>query len=319
MEETAFELAVVLAADDHFSAQLATAARSVVDALKGGRRLVLHLLDMGISTANRDRVDESLDDHRVKVRWFGGLAERVAALPQTIRTISRATYGRLLIPELLPDVPRVVYLDADVVAKRCVGDLFSTDMEGNAAMAVQDAEAPFVSSPSAVPFWYERGRRADDPNFNCGVMLLDLDAWRTEGVGETALEYLIGGGHHFAQDQEAINSVMPGRIGKVDPRWNQQTELFRPMVEAIQPYPKDQITLTQSDPWIIHFCNGPKPWVFGCEHPLVDEWFDALDRTAFAGWRPQGPTATQRVVKRGIATARRTGRRVGLLPAVDDD
>jgi lipopolysaccharide biosynthesis glycosyltransferase len=45
-------------------------------------------------------------------------------------------------------------------------------------------------------------------------------------ITEQALEYLTDGGHDFAQDQESINAVLPGKIKQMDPRWNQQSELF---------------------------------------------------------------------------------------------
>lgn len=310
---------VVLAADDAFAPQLATAARSVLDHAHGDHSVRLCLLNMGIGPANVEKIDDTLRDPRAEVVWVTDLVERVERLPHVVTTITRATYGRLFIPEVLPDASRALYLDCDVVAKRDVADLIASDMANNTAMAVPDAEAPFVTAQSAVPWWCESGRSPSDLNFNAGVMLMDLDAFRAEKVAEAALRYLTDGRHYFAQDQEALNVVLAGRIGSLDPRWNQQSEIFREMVTVIQPYPRAEIERLQADPWIIHFCNGPKPWVFGCEHPLVDEWFAALDRTTYAGWRPSGPTRVQRLVKHGIRAARRGGRKVGLLPPVGDD
>lgn len=313
------QVTVVLAADDRYARQLATAARSVIDRLRPARHLQLCVLDMGIDAGNRRLMEATFDDARVDVIWVEDLVDRVDHLPNTWTNITRATYGRLYIPEVLPDtVHRALYLDCDVIARRCVGDLFFSDMDGNAAIAVPDAQSPFVSSTYAVPLWFDAGRAPGELNFNAGVMLMDLDAWRAHGVTAAALEYLTDGRHHFAQDQEAINVVLAGRIGAMDPRWNQQSEIFWNPFAVIQPYGRDVVTRLCEDPWIIHFANRPKPWGFGCEHPRVDEWFAALDQTAFAGWRPSGPTRVQRFVKKGINGARRAGRRVGVLASPDD-
>jgi lipopolysaccharide biosynthesis glycosyltransferase len=313
------DVTVVLAADDRYALQLATAARSVIDQLTPARHLQLCVLDMGIEVGNRQRMEATFDDSRVDVVWVEDLAERVKHLPNTWTGITRATYGRLYIPEVLPDtVHRALYLDCDVIARRCVGDLFYSDMDGKAAIAVPDVQSPFVSSTSAVPLWFDAGRAPGEFNFNAGVMLMDLDAWRAQGVTQATLEYLTDGRHHFAQDQEAINVVLAGRIGAMDPRWNQQAELFWKPYAVIQPYASDVISRLCEDPWIIHFSNRPKPWGFGYEHPFLDEWFVALDRTAFAGWRPSGPTRVQQFVKKSINGARRAGRRVGLLARLDD-
>jgi lipopolysaccharide biosynthesis glycosyltransferase len=103
---------------------------------------------------------------------------------------------------------------------------------------------------------------------------------------EAALAYLTDGRHYFGQDQEALNVVLAGRIGELDPRWNQQSELFLKEYEVILPFTRELIKDLSENPWITHYSNKRKPWHFGHEHPLLQEWFAYLDQTAFAGWRP---------------------------------
>jgi len=172
------------------------------------------------------------------------------------------------------------------MARRCVGDLFFSDMTGFAAMAVPDVQSPFVSSPYGVPYWFESARAAGEFNFNAGVMLMDLVAWRKERVTDEALRYLTDGRHQFAQDQEALNVVLAGRIGQLDPRWNQQAELFWKQYEVMQPNARAAVDNLKKDPWIVHFSNREKPWHYGYQHPFLHEWFMHLEQTAFAGWRP---------------------------------
>lgn len=310
-------ITVVLSADDSYARPLTTSARSVVATLSPGRSLQLCVLDMGIAPANRQMMEASLRGPEVELVWVDTLREKVTDLPNTWTNITRATYARLYIPQVLPETQRALYLDCDVMARRCVGDLFFSDFEGNAALATTDVQSPFVSSISGVPLWYDAGRAPDEPNFNAGVMLMNLDHWRAERVTEETLRYLTDGRHHFAQDQEAINVVLAGRIGHMDPRWNQQAEIFWKEYAVLQPCSSERVELLKNDPWIVHFSNHPKPWAFGYDHPFLDEWFAALDQTAYRGWRPTGPTRTQRVVKRGVNLARRVGRRVGLLGRPD--
>ena len=170
--------------------------------------------------------------------WVDSLVERVANFPNTWPIITRATYARIYIPEVLPDVERALYLDCDVLARRNVGELFHAEMNGYWALASPDVQAPFV--PFGVPNWHAAGRSAGDLNFNAGVLLMDLDAWRREGLTESLLRYLTDGRHLRAQDQEAINAVLGCRIGEMDPRWNQQAEIFWEGIqyhyEAFLPY-----------------------------------------------------------------------------------
>jgi lipopolysaccharide biosynthesis glycosyltransferase len=278
---------VVLSADNDYARPLATAAHSVIATLPAERQLDLYVLDMGLDADNRSLVERSVADVRTTVHWVDSLRDKVGHLPNTWTEITRATYARLYIPDVLPrDVARAVYLDCDVIARRSVGELFDVDMEGRAAMAVPDVQSPFVTSPLGVPRWFESGRSPGDLNFNCGVMLMDLVAWRQESVRDAALAYLTDGRHYFAQDQEALNVVLAGRIGQLDPRWNQQFELFLREYEVTLPYPRELLTELATNPWITHYSNKKKPWHYGNQHPLVHEWFEHLDQTAFAGWRP---------------------------------
>jgi lipopolysaccharide biosynthesis glycosyltransferase len=304
---------VALAADDNYARPLAAALRSVVANLEPSRTLTCCILDMGITPENKQALMTILANPNVGVLWNTSLHDRVQHLPNTWPAITRATYARLFLPDVLPtDVHRVLYLDSDVMARRCVGELFATDMEGYAALAVPDTQSPFVSSPAGVPFWFERGRSAADLNFNAGVMLIDLGQWRETDVAADALAYLTDGRHHFAQDQEALNSTLSGRIGPIDPRWNQQAELFQKEYEAIVPYGPELIREVKRDPWIIHFSNNPKPWSYGHSHPFLDEWFGYLDQTPYAGWRPVPPPRRARVVTAARKRVGRVARRFGL-------
>ena len=277
---------VFLAADDRFSRPLATTVRSITAHLTPGRELELHLCDMGIEPRNRAVIERVAQHPDVRLRWITDLREKVAHLPQSWSHISVATYARLFIPALLPEsADKALYLDCDLIARRCVGDLFDVPVDGYTAMGVADVSAPYVSSPLGVPYWSRFGRRADEVNFNAGVLLMNLSAWREGDVTGAALNYLAKN-HVFQADQEAINAVLPGRIGELDPRWNQQTGLFTQALEAALPYTEDQVKQLQAEPWIVHFSTHIKPWHYQSRHPFRDEWLARLDETPFKGWRP---------------------------------
>jgi lipopolysaccharide biosynthesis glycosyltransferase len=101
-----------------------------------------------------------------------------------------------------------------------------------------------------------------------------------------AAAYLTDGRHQFLVDQEAINAVLPGRIGQVDPRWNVQTEHFQPQQQGMLPLDEEQLAELVKDPWIVHFTTAVKAWSYECTHPFRDEWFANLDQTPYRGWRP---------------------------------
>ena len=141
-------IATVLAADDRFSRPLAATVRSIVSRLSPGRGLDLYLCDMGITAQNREKIAVAAAHPEVRLHWVETLADEVGHLPQASPGISRATYARLFIPWVLPDdLSRALYLDCDLIVRRCVGELFDLPMGDFAALGVADAGSPYVSSP----------------------------------------------------------------------------------------------------------------------------------------------------------------------------
>jgi lipopolysaccharide biosynthesis glycosyltransferase len=180
---------VAFASDDGYARPLAVAGRSVIRHLGTDRNLELYLLDMGISELNRRKIEESFAGPQVKVNWITGTPEAVAGLPSGGPWLTSSAYARLLLPDLLPaDVDRVLYLDCDLVVRRCVGELYDLELDGAIALAVLDMGSPFVCSLWA---WEVGSSREGSfrSNFNTGVMLMDLAAWRREQIGQTVLEY----------------------------------------------------------------------------------------------------------------------------------
>jgi len=280
-------IATVLAADDRFSRPLAATVRSIVSQLGPGRAMDMYLCDMGITAQNREKIASAAAHPEVQLHWVTTLGEKVAHLPEVVPGISRAAYARLFIPSVLPPgIDRALYLDSDLIARRCIGELFDSPIGDSAALGVADAGSPYVSSLYGVPYWSRYGRRADDVNFNSGVLLLNLTAWREEDITGAAVAYLTDGRHQFLVDQEAINAVLPGRIGQLDPRWNVQTEHFQPQHQGALPFDEEQLAELIKDPWIVHFTTAVKAWSYECTHPFRDEWLASLDQTPYRGWRP---------------------------------
>ncbi|HEY7564607.1 MAG TPA: glycosyltransferase, partial [Acidimicrobiia bacterium] len=191
-------------------------------------------------------------------------------------------------PDIIPDsVDRIVYLDSDVVVRRCISELYAADMTGTVALAVQDMVAGYVSAaPWGLANWFEAGRGPADLNFNGGVIVMDLEAWRREGIGRQAIDYVQSERFWRMVDQEGINAVAGSRIGDVDPRWNQQAVIFEDQFALFLPYPKRVIEQVRNDPWIVHFTGEAKPWAHPSDHPWAGEWYHYLELTAFRGWRP---------------------------------
>jgi lipopolysaccharide biosynthesis glycosyltransferase len=278
---------IATASDARYARPLAVLLRSVQEHLAPDTSARLFVLDGGLGRGRRARVERSLDPARLRLEWVRpGHGDVPDGLP-VFGHISAAAYLRLLMPDALPaDVGRVLYLDADTLALDDVARLWATDMAGAPLMAVPEQGQTLGSM--RVPGLQDLGLRPAAPCLNSGVLLMDLDAWRREGLHQQVIEYL----QRYRDevrfwDQDGINAVLAGRWGTLDLRWNWRVDCGEPLPAGLTP--AGWRDLARREAGIVHFASSAKPWHYYTEHPARALYLEWLDRTAWAGWRPRPP------------------------------
>jgi lipopolysaccharide biosynthesis glycosyltransferase len=296
---------LAVAADSTFAKQLAVTIASV--SRTASRRHQIFVFHDGYGSPLIERVSESAGE-AVDLCWLDARSDafKDAHLPSWLPT---ATLFRLRIADLLPkDVDRVIYLDTDVAVRRPLDDIWNLDLEGQSIGAVRDAHIPWAAAPEGLP-WRKLGVAPAASYFNCGVMVISTAGWRSQKISERALE-LLGREAFFNGDQCALNAVSADRWVPLDPEWNLQGDHLDDNSLARVTESQSALSRAIEDPAIIHFLHSQfgRPWEFGCTHPLRDVWFEHLDLTPWAGWRPEGPSALGmgRKVARRIRKAGRT-------------
>ncbi len=281
-------ICVACAADDAFAMPLAVALRSALDTLSEPHAIQAWILDGGIGAESRGRLERSLASPKLELNFVAPGPQALAGIRHRGR-VSRTAYFRILAPELLPaSVSRAIYLDADVLVAADLAGLWAEPQRGLPLLAVREAGAPWVSSPRGLLNHRELGLRSGLGYFNSGVMTLDLALWREEQLTSRLLGYLESHAHAIRWwDQDALNAVLAGRWGELDPRWNQTPHFWEPAEGDSDPLSPAVRELVIRDPWIVHFSTWSKPWHWGCTHPARERFFEVLDRTEWAGWRPR--------------------------------
>ena len=130
---------------------------------------------------------------------------------------------RLYLPKLLPEVSRIIYLDADILANGDIRDLWGFDTGDSAAAGrwdppvfgykpVAEAERSFI-----LPFWEETDW---NEYINSGVLILDLERIRKEHeLLEEAIDFWNTFGFSFP-DQDVINYLFRGKKSLLPARFN---------------------------------------------------------------------------------------------------
>lgn len=280
-------LVVVLGADDRYAMQLSVTIASILTYLKPNRSIQLFIIDNGLKESNKNKIEQILRRKKCSLTWLKA-PETINNLPVLQRTpnITLAAYGRLFISELLPQTyQKAIYLDSDLVVERDLGELWEIEVGDNYLLAVQDLEIPFISSPYGISRYQELGLAPNLKYFNSGVLVINLAKWRADNIGAKAIAYQLQNKeylHHH--DQEGLNAVVAGQWGELDPRWNQQTSIYKYPSWQNSPFSEFVYQQLVFCPYIVHFTGTTKPWNSNL-HPLNHLFFQYLDLTPWSGWR----------------------------------
>ena len=271
---------VATAVNEHYVFPMAVMMRSVVQALSVEATVTFRILTVGLSHKSRSALDRSL----------AGLSaeyEEIVIDPSVLhdlkvdRHVTLETYFRLLLPQYLHDVERVLYLDTDLIACHSVHEIFGEEMLGAHLLAVPHASkrSGFFCSERGVPSYSSLGIPGMTRTFNAGVMLIDLEAWRISDTTRCILQYL----RYYREqvlwwDQDGLNAVLYDKWRPLAAKWNVMASHFAEF-ESWQDSLLDSTTFEfiKQNPGIVHYSNSPKPWSTDYHGPFLEYWYAASE------------------------------------------
>jgi len=191
------------------------------------RKVDVKVLDGGLSQASRDTL-ASLTQRIGKraqldfVKADPSIFDKATLGPGQ----SHMAYCRILLPHLL-GVPRLIYLDCDVLVFRDLSQLFDFELSaGKFVAAVPDSETRSLAQDS-------RGLAkamelpAEGAYFNSGVMLMNLDELRKQHFFQRAVEFLgVWKSDYRFHDQSAMNFLLHEHIEELPEYWNRPSWCF---------------------------------------------------------------------------------------------
>jgi lipopolysaccharide biosynthesis glycosyltransferase len=251
-------IVLALASDERYFPGLYCVVASALNHVSSKTRVNLRVLDGGISQASKDRLERLVGRFGNQVRLkFVPVDESVFRGATLGPGESHMTYCRILLPHLV-DVPRLIYLDCDVLVFRDLSRLFDVELSpGKILAAVPDSEtlsladdSPTIADAINLP--------REGAYFNCGVMLMNLDQLRKQRFFERAVEFLNRKSAYRFWDQSAINFLLYGQIDELPECWNRASWRF----DAQQNNALDCVLhYTTSAPWLVE-TSGPAHQLF---------------------------------------------------------
>ena len=234
------QINVCLACDNNYAKYAGVVIASILANSQQDENINCYILDGGISDDNKSKFNELKTIKNCNIE-FVQIDESMFEDYKKVAThkyISIATYYRLRLTTLLPNVDKIIYFDCDVIVNSSLKELFNVDLHNNIIAGVKDINKQMLKI---------------NPNYiNAGMIVMDLNKIRQENIEQQFYDWTK---EHIETikvgDQEIINEVLKNRIEIVNDEWNVQSSNFTNRSSYI------------SNPKVIHYVAKKKPWHYG--------------------------------------------------------
>lgn len=221
--------------DDAYTRCMGTSIASICENNKE-ETLVFHILAGKLSEENIQRIKQLAENFSVEINLYFLDKSAFSGLPTQVH-FPVSIYYRYILPVILK-VPRVLYLDADIVCLGSLHSLWMLDLGENIIGAVQDVEWMGIKRNRALNLQNHR-------YFNSGVLIMDIVQWNQFNTLDKVVEALASEPEKFRYpDQDALNLILSGKVCYLDNKWNH----LNVMIEG------------QKESALLHFAAHPKPW-----------------------------------------------------------
>lgn len=267
---------IVLSANDRFAPYLDVMIQSIMANANPTRQYDIIVLFNDISEKNRNLIIwGARNKDNISVRFI-----RVCEYFDTDKLfvdqhLSVETYYRLVIPEIMPDYHKILYLDCDMVVNHDVSELYDLDLSGCIIGAAKDIDV--AGQVNLKKNDWDR-YAVEDLNLACafdyfqaGVLIIDLDQLRKTADAKKMIELAISRSWR-CHDQDILNIICKGRVHYLPQKWNvlmDWQEPGRSRMQILKMAPRglyEEYMEARKKPYMIHFAGYQKPWdVVDCD------------------------------------------------------
>lgn len=232
---------------------------------------VIHVISPDLSAAGMAQLSQLAELYHCKFHFIHPSDQGVANLPQSIKRWPMSSYLRLIAAEVLPrELRRVIYIDCDIIVDTSIRPLWDLDLQGNALAAVCDAP----QGEMTIDHVKSLGLKGE--YFNSGVMVMDLEKFRTLDIPQRSLNLLCGDASCLEfPDQDILNILLDNECLYLPAIWNIQSAHLKRTGSTSPDIAKTSHDIRCGKAHgIIHYTGVYKPWLNDLNdfHPLEHIW-----------------------------------------------
>lgn len=253
--------------DGHYSVWVGTVMQSILEHTNS--RICFHILhDETLSSDNKYKLEKVARSGSSIVEFHKIDEDDFSVVKNQMSRFTIGAMFRCSLPELLPDLNRIIYLDADLFVNRDIKELWDVDVREYCLAGVVDEGVAVHNYPRILNKYPEIKKES---YFNSGVLYMNLKKIREFGnLKKLVVDFLVENPEADLPDQDALNVLFHDKVLYLDGSWNQFVFMHR----------KDNVE--KLDKAIFHYA-GTLLMLYS--HSQIDlEYFRAICKTPWSDY-----------------------------------
>ena len=226
----------------HYTKYVGTVIQSILENTQS--KVCFHIFhDETLTEYNRLKLLETAGRFGSYIQFHKLNAEDFMSENKWVSYYTIGAMFRLIMPRVLKNHKKIIYLDADLLFHRDIKELWNIDISNYSLAAKKDI---IFDNGIHLPKFIQEGHVSKDRYFNSGVLLMNLEKIREKGdLLEMTHEFLRKYPRTSLPDQDALNYYLNSSTLLLDESWNVPTQ-----------YEK-QKTVKISENVVYHFMGQP--------------------------------------------------------------
>lgn len=279
---------IVIAANDYYAPYISTLLLSIKEHSTRENNYDIIILSHDMKQENKRillGMLKNVDNFSLRFNDPGSLLDGYDLY--TRGHFSVETYYRLVLPEMLSEYDKILYIDVDMVAVTDLAELYHTDVEGYLLAAAYDPDTAGLYNgfqPNKKEYM-DKELNLENPYhyFQAGTLVMNLKEFRKTYTTKEILDVAASKEWELL-DQDILNKLCEHRVKILDMSWNVMFDYAGVRLKEIVRLAPEWLYLeyveARKHPKIIHYAGPEKPWLFP-EGDFANIYWDYAKKTPY--------------------------------------
>jgi lipopolysaccharide biosynthesis glycosyltransferase len=273
---------IVFAANNYYVPYMATTMQSIMENSNKAKRYIFYILHQEINDENINLLKNQIIPFLQFSIEFINVKEYIEKYSLFVsRHVTVETYFRFIIPELLYEYQKVIYLDGDMVCCVDISILIDINLNNFLLAAVQDGAIAWYHSKKDIKGFYKYHKalvslKNPENYFNAGLLIINIELFRKTITTDQLFE-LAASKKWQIHDQDVLNYLVEGKTLFLPLHWN---FMYNKYANYFPDHLKQEYDQAEKNPMIVHYIHF-KPWNQYVFFPQFELFWKYATRTPF--------------------------------------